>query len=66
MFGVPTVNYTIGFTLNIPLRNRAAQENYIQQDLQLRQSELNLQKEANQIRADVQNALIAVKNARTR
>jgi hypothetical protein len=45
---------------------KPAQENYIQQDLQLRQAELNLQKEANQIRADVQNALIAVKNARTR
>ena len=66
MFGVRTVNYTVGFTLNIPLRNRAAQEAYIQQGLQLRESELNLQKEANQIRADVQNALIAVKNARTR
>ena len=66
VFGVPTVNYTVGFTLNIPLRNRAAQESYIQQDLQLRQSELNLQKEANQIRTDVQNALIAVKNARAR
>lgn len=66
LFGVSTVNYTVGFTLNVPLRNRAAQEAYIQQDLQLRQSELNLQKEANQIRADVQNALIAVKNARTR
>jgi outer membrane protein TolC len=66
LFGVPTVNYTIGFTLNVPLRNRAAQEAYIQQDLQLRQSELNLQKESNQILSDVQNALIAVKNARAR
>jgi outer membrane protein len=66
LFGVPTLNYTIGFTLNISLRNRAAQEQYIQQDLQLRQSELNVQKEVNQIRTDVQNALIAVKNARAR
>jgi outer membrane protein TolC len=66
LFGVPTVNYNVGFTLTIPLRNRAAQEAYIQQDLQLRQSEGNLQKESNQILADVQNALIAVKNARTR
>ncbi len=66
LFGIPTVNYTLGFTLNIPLRNRAAQEQYIQQDLQLRQAELNLQKERNQIRLDVQNALIAVKNARAR
>ncbi len=66
LFGVGTVNYTVGFTLNIPLRNRAAQAAYIQQDLQLRQSELNVQKEVNQIRMDVQNALIAVKNARAR
>ena len=66
LFGVGTVNYTVGFTLNIPLRNRAAQAAYIQQDLQLRQSELGVQKEVNQIRMDVQNALIAVKNARAR
>jgi len=66
VFGVPNVNYTVGFTLNIPLRNRAAQAAYIQQDLQLRQSELGVQKEVNQIRMDVQNALIAVKNARAR
>jgi outer membrane protein len=66
LFGVNTMNYTVGFTLSVPLRNRAAQEAYIQQDLQLRQQELNLQKESNQILSDVQNALIAVKNARTR
>jgi outer membrane protein len=66
LFGVGTINYTVGFTLNIPLRNRSAQAAYIQQELQLRQSELNVQKEVNQIRMDVQNALIAVKNARAR
>jgi outer membrane protein len=66
VFGVPTVNYAIGVTLNIPLRNRAAQEAYVQQSLQLRTAELNLQKESNQILSDVQNALIAVKNARAR
>jgi outer membrane protein TolC len=66
VFGVPTVNYQIGFQLNIPLRNRSAQAAFIQQELQLRQSELGVQKEVNQIRMDVQNALIAVKNARAR
>jgi outer membrane protein TolC len=66
VFGVPTVNYQIGFTLNIPLRNRSAQAAYAQQGLLLRQSELGVQKEVNQIRMDVQNALIAVKNARAR
>src|SRR5581483_4416591 len=66
LFGVGTVNYTVGFTLTVPLRNRTAQESYIQQDLQLRQNELNVQKQINQIRADVQNALISVTNARAR
>jgi len=66
LFGVPTVNYTVGFTVTVPLRNRAAQAAYIQQDLQLRQSELAIQKQINQVRMDVQNALIAVKNARAR
>jgi len=66
VFGVPNVNYTIGVTLNIPLRNRSAQAAYITQDLQMRQSELGIQKQINTIRMDVQNALIAVKNARAR
>ncbi|MCU1337255.1 MAG: TolC family protein [Bryobacterales bacterium] len=66
LFGVPTVNYSIGFQVNIPIRNRSAQAAYAQQDLQLRQSELGIQKEVNQIRMDVQNGLIAVKNARAR
>jgi outer membrane protein len=66
VFGVPNVNYTVGVQLTIPIHNRAAQAAYITQDLQLRQSELGIQKEVNQIRMDVQNALIAVKNARAR
>jgi len=66
VFGVPTINYQVGFQLVVPLRNRSAQAAFIQQELQLRQSELNVQKEVNQIRMDVQNALIAVKNARAR
>ena len=66
VFGVPNVNYTVGVQLTIPLRNRAAQAAYATQALQLRQSELGIQKEVNTIRMDVQNALIAVKNARAR
>jgi outer membrane protein TolC len=66
VFGVPTINYNIGVTLSLPLRNRSAQGAYAQQELQQRQNELAVQKEVNQIRMDVQNALIAVKNARAR
>ncbi len=57
-------NYSIGFQLNVPLRNRAAQANYATASVQLRQNELQLQKTINQIRVDVQNALIAVQQAR--
>jgi outer membrane protein len=64
IFSSPNVNYSIGFTLNINLRNRAEQEAYIQQDLAYRQNELSLQKQINQIRVDVQNAQTAVTNAR--
>jgi outer membrane protein TolC len=59
-------NYSIGFQLNIPLRNRAAQADYATAQLQLRQSELNYQKTLNQIRADIQNALTAVQQTRAR
>src|SRR5262249_10862444 len=57
--------YGIGFTLNIPLRNRAAQADMATAQLQLRQTELQLQKAINQIRVDVQNALIQVQQARS-
>jgi outer membrane protein TolC len=59
-------NYSIGFQLNIPLRNRAAQADYTTAQLQLRQSELNLQKSVNQVRVDIQNALNNVQQARAR
>jgi outer membrane protein len=59
-------NYTAGVQLDIPLRNRAAQANMAIAQLQLRQSELEVQKSGNQIRQDVNNALIAIDQARAR
>jgi outer membrane protein len=59
-------NYTAGVQLDIPLRNRAAQANMAIAQLQQRQSELEVQKSGNQIRQDVNNALIAIENARAR
>jgi outer membrane protein len=59
-------NYSAGFSLNIPLRNRAAQADYATSLLELRQNELNLQKNINQVRVDVQNAMIGLKQARAR
>lgn len=59
-------NYSAGFSLNIPLRNRAAQADYATSLLELRQNELNLRKNVNQIRVDVQNAVVGLQQARAR
>lgn len=59
-------NYTAGFALTIPFRNRAAQADYVTDQLALRQSELQYQRSINQVRVDVQNALIGVQQARVR
>jgi outer membrane protein TolC len=59
-------NYSAGLSLNIPLRNRAAQSDYATSLLEIRQDELNLQKTSNQVRVDVQNALIGLEQARAR
>jgi outer membrane protein len=59
-------NYSAGLSLNIPLRNRAAQADYATSLLELRQNELNLRKNINQIRVDVQNAMVGLQQARAR
>ena len=59
-------NYSAGFSLNIPLRNRAAQSDYATSLLEIRQNELNLRKNVNQVRVDVQNAVIGLEQARAR
>lgn len=59
-------NYSAGFSLNIPLRNRAAQSDYATSQLELRQNQLNLRKNVNQVTVDVQNAVIGLQQARAR
>ena len=59
-------NYSAGFSLNIPLRNRAAQSDYVTSLIEIRQNELTLQKNMNQVRVDVQNAVIGLQQARAR
>ncbi|MBV8707263.1 MAG: TolC family protein [Acidobacteriaceae bacterium] len=59
-------NYSAGFSLNIFLRNRAAQSDYTTTVLQMRQNELTLQRSVNQVRVDVQNAVIGLQQARAR
>jgi len=57
-------DYSIGVQLNIPLRNRQAQADMLNDQLTLRQGELQLRKLENQVRVDVQNALIGLQQAR--
>ncbi len=59
-------DYGIGFNLNIPLRNRAARADIINDELTLRQQEIGLQQIQNQVRVEVQNAVIGVRQARAR
>ncbi|HXP86619.1 MAG TPA: TolC family protein [Bryobacteraceae bacterium] len=59
-------NYSAGVSLNIPLRNRAAQADYVTDQLQLRQNELQLQRAVNQVRVDVKTAVIGFQQARVR
>ena len=66
IFGRDFPNYSAGLALNIPLRNRAAQSDYVTSALEQRQAELALQKAVNQVRVDVQNAVIGLRQARVR
>jgi outer membrane protein TolC len=59
-------NYSAGISLNIPLRNRAAQSDYATSEIEIRQDQLSLQKQINQVRVDVQNAMIGLQQARAR
>lgn len=64
LFGRNFPTYSAGLNLTIPLGNRAAQANVATATLNLRMSELQIQRQINQIRVDVQNALIALQLAR--
>jgi outer membrane protein len=59
-------NYSAGISLSIPLRNRIAQADYVTDQLQVRQSELQLQRATNQVRTDVKVAVIGLQQARSR
>lgn len=59
-------DYSAGFSFNIPFRNRTAQADYVTDELQLRQRELQLQRAINQVRVDVKTAVIGLDQARAR
>jgi outer membrane protein TolC len=57
-------DYSVGFQLSIPLRNRAARADFIKDQLNLRQQQINDRQMQNNIRVNVLNARIAVQQAR--
>ena len=59
-------NYSAGVSLTIPFRNRAAQADYVTDQLQFRQTELQFQRVVNQVTVDVKTALIGLQQARAR
>ena len=59
-------NYSAGFSLSIPFRNRVAQADYMADELTIRQGELRLKRAENQVRVDVKNAVMGLQQARSR
>ena len=59
-------DYSVGFSLSVPIRNRAAQADYANDTLRLRQQELQEQRQLNSIRLEITNAVIALQQARAR
>jgi outer membrane protein len=50
----------VGFTLNIPIRNRNGQANQVRAELEYRQAQMRLQQIENQVRIEVRNAQFVV------
>jgi outer membrane protein len=59
-------DYTVGFQLNIPIHNRAAQADMTAAQLSLRQQQIQEQSLINSIRVQVRNAMVEVEQARVR
>jgi outer membrane protein TolC len=57
-------DYVVGLQMTIPLRNRAAEADYARDQLVLRQQEIRVQQIENQIRVEIENALVALDQAR--
>ena len=56
----------VGVTLNIPIRNRAAQADQVRSELEFRQAQMRLRQVENQINIDVRSAQFAVTQNRAR
>jgi outer membrane protein len=56
--------YSVGINLNLPIRNRVAQADVARDELQVRQTQVRLKQLENQVRAEVEDALIALQRTR--
>jgi outer membrane protein TolC len=56
--------YAVGIQFNLPIRNRIAEGDYVRDEIQLRQSQVRQQQLENQVRLEVEGALIALRRAR--
>src|SRR5581483_2945440 len=54
----------VGFTLNVPIRNRTAQANQIRSELEYHQAQTRLQQIENEIRIEVRNAQFSLQQNR--
>jgi outer membrane protein TolC len=59
-------DYSAGVSVTFALRNRAAQADYVTDQLQLRQLQLGIEKSVNQVGVDVRNAVIGLQQAQVR
>jgi outer membrane protein len=57
-------DYTVGFQLDIPIHNRAAQADMTAAELALRQQQIQRQSQVNAIRMQVRNAMVRLEQAR--
>jgi len=57
-------DYGIGVQVSIPLRNRVAEADYARDRLAMQQQEVRLQQLTKQVHVEIQNALIALDQAR--
>ena len=64
LFDANNPDYGVGFNVNIPLRNRAAQADQARSQMEYRQTQMRLQQLYTQIRIQVINGLYALTNDR--
>lgn len=65
-FNGSSPDYSVGFNLNIPLRNRVAQADQVRSELEFGQAELHLRQLQNQVGIEVRNAQFALTQNRAR